>query len=97
MEKFLKGATEVANTQSETIRLEYFLTKEPSGESATETAFGIAVLKTEEGLTEYEATGGISYDGKVVEELLNILMDNTVTPFALLETVDDLITEKLCS
>lgn len=95
-EKFLKGTREIKVEPLRTIRLEYYVMEE-FAESEETAAYGIAVVKKENDITETEVTGGISYDRAFVEEMADRLMEGLVTPMTLVDTADDWITEKLCS
>lgn len=93
----LEGKREVEAAEISRIELEYYLVREDSEESVGETAYGIAIVKRDGEYTETEKTGGISYCEEEVRSILKLLIDGMVTPIGLLEIVDDLVSERLCS
>lgn len=74
--------------------LNYFLTEEYS-ETLEQLYYGIEIVKNEPELEELEATGGISCQRDVVEDMIRVLMECTITPISLLESVDELVTSRL--
>ena len=75
------------------IFVQYYLTEEEKGRS--ETLYGIEVKLESEGKKEIEWTGAISECYKKVKELGERLMRCQVTPYVLLEVVDDLFTQTI--
>lgn len=81
------------------MQLEYYLIQESSvsKESGLKSIYGIKILKKLGGVVESEEVKGISYSKEVVMQLIETLMKFTVTPMTMVEVLDDLITERLCS
>lgn len=76
--------------QVDSMQLKYFLTKEePRGYEHS--LFGVKVVKLAGGFTEEEQTGAVSEDEIFIKSLLAKLYRNMVTPWALNETVDELL------
>lgn len=81
------------------MQLEYYLIQESSvsKESDMKSIYGIKIMKKLGGAVESEEVKGISYSKEVVMQLIDTLMKFTVTPMTMVEVLDDLITERLCS
>lgn len=80
--------------------LGYYLIKEPSkvvNDEDVNNLYGIRIQKQFGGIVESEEVQALSYSKEVVLQLIETLMEYTVTPMTLVEVVDDLITLKLCS
>ncbi len=88
-------STKVAGKDNnERLTLEYYLTEKESEESNAK-VYGISITKkSDEGL-ESDVVENISYEKDQVLELLHTLSQNTVTPICLVETLDDLMTERM--
>lgn len=76
--------------------LEYFMLEEfyETSQSAT---YGAKIRKVEDGHEETESIMGITSSKEVITDLINLLLENVVTPITMVEIVDDFVTEKLCS
>ncbi|WP_167955020.1 DUF6514 family protein [Anaerosporobacter faecicola] len=86
--------------QREMVLLYYLIeepSKEMSGKDGSSFLYGIKIEKQFGGIVESEEVEALSYSKEVVMQLINTLMECTVTPLTLIEVVDDLITLKLCS
>lgn len=78
--------------------LNYYLIEEPSKANGDMNyLYGIKIEKQFGGIVESEEVEAISYSKEVVLQLINTLMECTVTPMTLVEVVDDLITLRQCS
>lgn len=78
--------------------LNYYLIEKPSKANGDMNyLYGIKIEKQFGGIVESEEVEAISYSKEVVLQLINTLMECTVTPMTLVEVVDDLITLRQCS
>lgn len=59
--------------------------------------YGIKIEKQFGGIVESDEVEALSYSKEIVLELINTLMECTVTPMTLVEVVDELITLRQCS
>lgn len=59
--------------------------------------YGIKIEKQFGGIVESEEVEALLYSKEVVLQLINTLMECTVTPMTLVEVVDELITLRQCS
>lgn len=94
---YLEGRKHVKAETSGWMKLEYYLTQEHNEEWTDATVYGMSIVKKTHHLIEMEETGGLSNSKEMVLSMLHKLIACTVTPMVLLEVVDDLATEKLCS
>lgn len=78
--------------------LNYYLIEEPSKANGDMNyLYGIKIEKQFGGIVESEEVEALSYSKEVVLQLINTLMECTVTPMTLVEVVDELITLRQCS
>ena len=78
--------------------LKYFIIEEPSkAKGDMDYLYGIKIEKQFGGIVESEEVEALSYLKEVVLQLINTLMECTVTPMTLVEVVDELITLRQCS
>lgn len=78
--------------------LHYYLIEEPSkANGSMNYLYGIKIEKQFGGIVESEEVEALSYSKEVVLQLINTLMECTVTPMTLVEVVDELITLRQCS
>ncbi len=78
--------------------LNYYLIEEPSKANGDMNyLYGIKIEKQFGGIVELEEVEALSYLKEFVLQLIDTLMECTVTPMALVEVVDDLITLRQCS
>lgn len=79
--------------------LSYYLIEESSKvkDEQVNNLYGIRIQKQFGGIVESEEVEALSYSKEVVLQLIETLMEFTVTPMTLVEVVDDLITLRLCS
>ena len=81
--------------------LNYYLIEEPSKANGDMNSmnflYGIKIEKQFGGIVESEEVEALSYSKEVVLQLINTLMECTVTPMTLIEVVDELITLRQCS
>ena len=78
--------------------LNYYLIEEPSKANGDMNyLYGIKIEKQFGGIVESEEVEALSYLKEFVLQLINTLMEYTVTPMTLVEVVDDLITLRQCS
>lgn len=76
--------------------LEYFMLEDVDQTSQL-TTYGAKIRKVDEGKEETESVMGITSSKEVITNLVNLLLENVVTPISMVEIVDDFVTEKLCS
>ena len=76
--------------------LEYFMLEDVD-ETSKLTTYGAKIRKVEEGKEETESVMGITSSKEIITSLVNLLLENVVTPISMVEIVDDFVTEKLCS
>ncbi|HAU85314.1 MAG TPA: hypothetical protein DCW90_07385 [Lachnospiraceae bacterium] len=76
--------------------LEYYVL-EDFHETSQLATYGAKICKVEEGHEETESIMGITSSKEVITNLVNLLLENAVTPISMVEIVDDYVTEKLCS
>lgn len=78
--------------------LNYYLIEEPSKANGDMNyLYGIKIEKQFGGIVESEEVEALSYLKEFVLQLIDTLMECTVTPMTLVEVVDDLITLRQCS
>lgn len=78
--------------------LKYFIIEELSkAKGDMDYLYGIKIEKQFGGIVESEEVEALSYSKEVVLQLINTLMECTVTPMTLVEVVDELITLRQCS
>lgn len=94
---YLKGLKNILKENNTTMHVEYYLVEENSTERFDEYLYSIMIIKREKEIIEMEESGGLSYSRVFVEELTETLVENDVTPFSMIDIIDDLITLKLCS
>lgn len=78
----------------DTLKLDYFLTEV---KGSTDNIYGICIEKRVENQTpdsyiESKIVQAISYSRDIVEKMIDVLIRNQVTPLALEQVVDDMIT-----
>lgn len=94
----LIGVRDVELEDQREMVLNYFLIEEPSKASGDMNyLYGIKIEKQFGGIVESEEVEALLYSKEVVLQLIDILMECTVTPMTLVEVVDDLITLRQCS
>ena len=76
--------------------LEYYMLEDTDEDSQTVT-YGAMIRKTDEGREEIETVKGITHSKEVIHELTELLLKHIVTPVAMVDIIDDYVTEKLCS
>jgi uncharacterized protein (DUF2267 family) len=81
--------------------LKYYLVEGPSKEQGDMDRsiflYGIKIEKQFGRIVESEEVEALSYSKEVVLQLIQKLIECTVTPITLVEVVDELITLRLCS
>lgn len=91
----LRGIKRIELEKTRWIQLEYYISEE-KGECENNKIYGIAIVKKESSLEELELVNGISYDQQIVEDMILTLMNNIVTPMGLIESVDEMVTVRMC-
>lgn len=77
--------------------LEYYLLKDTDEESNT-TFYSAEIRKQEHNAAEeIETVKGLTDSREFAVQLINVLLENAVTPVSMVEIIDDYITEKVCS
>jgi hypothetical protein len=79
------------------MELEYYLTKDTIVTSSELVVYGISIMKRQEQDIEMEETGGVSESEELVKNMIQSLLKASVTPMSMLEVVDDMVTERMCS
>lgn len=79
------------------IKLEYYLTKEESETSESPTVYGMGIIKKTKHMIEIEETGGVSHSEEMVLSMIQSLIACNITPMVLLEVVDEMVSERMCS
>lgn len=92
---FLEGKKTVQLEDNRVMDLAYYLL-ENSREDNT-VLYGIKITKTIDEYTESEEVDAISYSKEFVQQIIQTLMKNEVTPISMIEIIDEIITMKLCS
>lgn len=92
----LKGERIIKPMPEREMRLEYFMLKVTDEVNKT-VSYGAEIRKTEAGKSEIETVKGITDAREMAVDLINILMENIVTPISMVNVIDDYITEKVCS
>lgn len=90
-----KGKQHIETESERKVLLEYYLLSDVDEENNV--YYGAEIHKTDNGSKEIETVKGITDSKERAEELIDLLMRNTVTPISMTEVVDDYITEKVCS
>lgn len=75
--------------------LEYFIIKN-FDESSQTISYGAKIHKTEEESSETEIINGIIDSEEVILDVVNMLLEHTVTPVSMVNVIDDYVTEKVC-
>lgn len=98
MKTYLIGTTKFDAGNNTQIKLEYYLTEEIRDIETSSALYGVEVkkeIRNKNGIfLEQERATSLSYSRTTVENLIHILLLNTVTPMNLLEIVDDYITKE---
>lgn len=98
MKTYLIGRTEFDAGNNTQVKLAYYLTEETRGIDASSALYGVEVKKESRSkngiLREQERARSLSYSRKTVENLIHLLLTNSVTPMNLLEVVDDFISKE---
>lgn len=92
----LKGKRIVELVPERELVLEYFMLKDID-EVNKSVSYGAEIRKTEAGNNEIETVKGITDSKEMVTDLIDILLENIVTPISMVDVIDDYITEKVCS
>lgn len=92
----LKGKRIVELVPEREMVLEYFILKDVDEVNKT-ISYGAEIRKTEAGKNEIETVKGITDSKEMVTDLVDILLENIVTPISMVDVIDDYITEKVCS
>lgn len=95
-ERKLIGKRVVEVVPERELVLEYFVTQNIDEESHI-TNYGVQIRKTEHENDELETVEGITQSKEVIDDLISLLMEHTVTPISMVNVIDDYITEKVCS
>lgn len=95
----LIGEKQVLVDDEKMMILSYYLIEESSKvkDEQVNNLYGIRIQKQFGGIVESEEVEALSYSKEVVLQLIETLMEFTVTPMTLVEVVDELITLRLCS
>lgn len=91
MKVFYEGSKKMLLEDEREIRLFYYLNENRNSEH---TFYDITVEKQEGDLTETVQTGGLIESCDMAMEIVQKLMENSVTPIAALEIIDDMMTEQ---
>ncbi|MCI9051893.1 MAG: hypothetical protein HFI05_08220 [Lachnospiraceae bacterium] len=94
----LVGVTEFHDKEGHKIQLEYYLLSEPRDIEEEIVIYGIEIKKIikENGTIkkEKEIARAISYSQHYVEQLIQVLLRNQVTPMTMIEIIDEYITKE---
>lgn len=95
----LIGEKQVLVDDEKMMILSYYLIEDSSKvkDEQVNNLYGIRIQKQFGGIVESEEVEALSYSKEVVLQLIETLMEFTVTPMTLVEVVDELITLRLCS
>lgn len=92
---FLEGKKTVQLEDNRVMDLAYYLLENPREDNTV--LYGIKITKTIDEYTESEEVDAISYSKEFVQQIIQTLMKNEVTPISMIEIIDEIITMKLCS
>lgn len=95
--KILKGKKTITLEDNRTMDLEYYLLENSTDIGKDKALYGVKITKTIGDYIESEEVDAISYSKEFVEQMIQQLMDNDVTPISMIEIVDEMITVRLCS
>lgn len=78
--------------------LEYYLMTGTDSDNCTD-YYGVQIRKHENGNVkeEVETVNGLTDSREFAVQLVNVLLENAVTPISMVDIIDDYITEKVCS
>lgn len=94
---YLEGTKTIKLEGGHTAELNYYLLETVKKGNKDSTLYGIQIEKKDGGDLEVESSGVISYSKEIVRQMIHKLMEHTVTPIVMLDIVEDMITEELCS
>ena len=95
----LAGTRTVKYGKNKSMKLMYYFVEEYRGHNYKNPLYGIRIVKCtkQKGklVKEQEYTGPVSYSKELVWQMMEKMMGNLVTPYSMLEIVDDFITKEL--
>lgn len=96
----LIGERSFENDRGETVRLTYYLIEECRDMTVGAPLYGVRIIKQTRNrgrfTQERETQGAISYSKELVLHMLDKLLNGMVTPSAMPEILDDLISQESC-
>ncbi len=82
---------------TDNVILEYYLVEDYKESVQDKKLYGIQLNKSIGNVIEKEIIEAITYSKEITMKIISKLISNDVTPFGMVEVVDDLVTEYLCS
>jgi hypothetical protein len=90
---YLEGTKIMILENDKEVKLDYYLVEDCKERGQQVLLYGIKIVKHLENYLEMEYTDPISYSKDLVKGIVHKLWCNEVTPYSMLEIVDDLVSD----